>query len=412
MLFKFSAYGFLKNLRFFEPFLYLFFLENGLSFFQIGLLIGLREIFVNLMEVPTGAIADLTGRRRAMVFSFGSYIISFSIFYLTSSFALFAVAMILFAAGEAFRSGTHKSMIMEYLDSENREDEKVAYYGKTRSASRLGSALSALLAALIVYFVGNYNVVFLATIFPYVLDLALMFTYPRELDGMTRDKVQFKGLLKETVVHFKRSFRSIVHTPELAKILNNASIFDSIFKIGKDYLQPIIRAQALALPFLLFIRDVQSRTSILIGVVYFFIYMGSFVSSRSSSTVMSRIGDMPRALNLLLWINAGAFLLAGAMLNVNFRSLTISAFLVFYILYNLRKPMVVGFLGDRIEGEQRATILSVHSQLRSLFGMVLAPTFGLLADSFGLSSVFFCAFVFLLITGLFLSFSENGAKKR
>jgi len=63
MLFKFSAYGFLKNLRFFEPFLYLFFLENGLSYFQIGILISVREIFVNLFEIPSGAVADLTGRR-------------------------------------------------------------------------------------------------------------------------------------------------------------------------------------------------------------------------------------------------------------------------------------------------------------------------------------------------------------
>lgn len=34
--YKFSLYGFLKNLRFFEPFLYLFFLEQGLNFLQIG----------------------------------------------------------------------------------------------------------------------------------------------------------------------------------------------------------------------------------------------------------------------------------------------------------------------------------------------------------------------------------------
>ena len=406
MLLKFSAYGFLKNLRFFEPFLYLFFLENGLSFFQIGLLIGLREIFVNLLEIPTGAIADLTGRRRAMAFAFASYIISFSIFYLTSSFPLFVVAMILFAGGEAFRSGTHKSMIMEYLDIEDREEEKVTYYGKTRSASRLGSALSALLAALIVYFSGNYNVIFLATILPYSLDLILMLTYPRELDGL-EGKARPKSLLRETVLHFKQSFRSILETPELAKTLNNASIFDSIFKIGKDYLQPILRAQALALPFLLFIEDSQSRASILIGIVYFFIYIGSFVSSRTSSSFMQKVGDMPRALNALLWINAAALLAAGLSLQADFRPLAIFVFLIFYVLYNLRKPMVVGFLGDRIENRQRATVLSVHSQLRSLFGMIIAPIFGLLADNLGLPAIFFFAFALLAVTGLFLSFGEQ-----
>ena len=38
LMFRFSMYGFLKNLRFFEPFLVLFFRDAGLSFFQIGVL--------------------------------------------------------------------------------------------------------------------------------------------------------------------------------------------------------------------------------------------------------------------------------------------------------------------------------------------------------------------------------------
>ncbi|MFW6262769.1 MAG: MFS transporter, partial [Thermotogota bacterium] len=36
--YKFAMYGFLKNLRFFEPFLILFFRDVGLSFLQIGIL--------------------------------------------------------------------------------------------------------------------------------------------------------------------------------------------------------------------------------------------------------------------------------------------------------------------------------------------------------------------------------------
>ena len=62
--YKFSLYGFLKNLRFFEPFLYLFFLEKGLNFLQIGTLITIREITRNVLEIPAGVLADSFGRRR------------------------------------------------------------------------------------------------------------------------------------------------------------------------------------------------------------------------------------------------------------------------------------------------------------------------------------------------------------
>jgi len=51
---KFSFYGLLKNLKFFEPFLYIFFLSIGFSYFQIGSLISFREITKNILEVPSG----------------------------------------------------------------------------------------------------------------------------------------------------------------------------------------------------------------------------------------------------------------------------------------------------------------------------------------------------------------------
>ncbi len=66
--YKFAAYGFLKNLRFFEPFLILFFREMGLSFLQIGMLFSIREIATNLLELPTGLVADIYGRRISMLF--------------------------------------------------------------------------------------------------------------------------------------------------------------------------------------------------------------------------------------------------------------------------------------------------------------------------------------------------------
>ncbi len=84
--YRFAAYGFLKNLRFFDPFLILFFREMGLSFLEIGTLISVREIATNILELPTGFIADLYGRRMSMVLSMLSYLASFMVFYLFPNF--------------------------------------------------------------------------------------------------------------------------------------------------------------------------------------------------------------------------------------------------------------------------------------------------------------------------------------
>ena len=136
--YKFCAYGFLKNLRFFEPFLILFFLEKDITFFQIGILYTVRELTRNIFEIPAGLAADVLGRRRTMISSFILYIISFLVYSSSRSMLVLSAATIIFGLAEAFRTGTHKAMIFDYLQNKGWPDQKVHYYGHTRSWSQAG----------------------------------------------------------------------------------------------------------------------------------------------------------------------------------------------------------------------------------------------------------------------------------
>jgi MFS family permease len=111
LLFRFCLYGFLKNQRYFESFWILAFLERGMTFALIGALIGFRELSIAALEIPTGAIADVVGRRWSMIWSHVAYIVAFILFGLTTSIPALFVAMFAFAVGEAFRTGTHKAII-------------------------------------------------------------------------------------------------------------------------------------------------------------------------------------------------------------------------------------------------------------------------------------------------------------
>ena len=62
--YQFCAYGFLKNLRFFDPFLLLFFLSRGFDYFDIGMLYAIRETGFIITEIPSGIFADTFGRKR------------------------------------------------------------------------------------------------------------------------------------------------------------------------------------------------------------------------------------------------------------------------------------------------------------------------------------------------------------
>lgn len=74
---------------------------------------------------------------------------------------MFVAAILFYAYGDAFRTGTHKAMIFEYLKIKGWHDQKVHYYGHTRSWSQMGSAVSAALAAMIVFITRDYQMVFL-----------------------------------------------------------------------------------------------------------------------------------------------------------------------------------------------------------------------------------------------------------
>jgi MFS family permease len=406
MLAKFSAYGLLKNLRFFEPLILLYFtVAKGLSYTQFGVLIGVREVAIYLLEIPTGILADMTGRRRVMAASFASYIAGFAIFTLGTAFWMFLFGMILFAGGEALRSGTHKAMIMEHLDIEGLSDQKVHYYGYTRSMSRLGSALSALAVGVFAFAGGDYLIIFPATMIPYAIALVLMLTYPKELDGEPSPRPSLKDAWSHTVDSAKSLFRS----PGLGKVVVNASWFDAFFRVGKDYLQPIVKAAALSIGVLAAAGDTQKRTFLLVGVVYFVVYMNSLVSSRMSGKLVERSGKLSRTLNLLFWALAAVFLAAGLLYRKDIPVGAIVILFFLYTLYNLRKPAVVGYLSERIPKKQRATILSVSNQLRAIFAGITAPLAGLVADhpDLGVPWVFILGGAVLAVASLALRLKER-----
>lgn len=380
MLFRFSLYGFLKNLRFFEPFLILFFRDAGLTFFQIGVLYAIRDVATNVLETPSGLIADVFGRRRSMVFSFSGYIVSFLIFYALPGFPTYVLAMIAFGVGEAFRTGTHKALILEHLRLTGRTHLKVPYYGRTRSASQLGAALNSLLAAALVFQTGNYRYVFLASIVPYVLDLINLATYPRRLDGelATLDWREIPQQLKMTTLGFFRIFRR----PQAVRAIMNSSGFDAFFKATKDYLQPVLEALALGLPLLVALEPDQ-RSALVIGVVYCCIYLLNSYASREAGAIAARFGDVSRAINVTFLIGAGLLMGSGLSSWANLPLLSILIFLGLHVLHNIRKPLNVANISDQINTDVMASGLSVESQIVTLLAAIIAPLMGALADAFG-----------------------------
>jgi len=399
--YKFCFYGFLKNLKFFEPFFILFLLEKGLSFTQIALLYTVREIIIYVTEIPTGIIADALGRKKTMVSSFFFYIVSFVLFYYSNSYVFLTIAIVFFAFGDSFRTGTHKAMIFEYLNIKSWQNQKVNYYGGTRSCSQVGSAISALIAAAIVFFTKNYQIIFLFSIIPFFLDMLLIISYPKELDGNT---ISFK--LKDLISTFKTIIKELIFNikqKEKLKILLNVSSYSGYFKQTKDYLQVIIQAFAVSIPIIAGITQKQ-QTAVFIGIAFSIIYFLTSRASKKAGKIKSLFPNSKKALNVLLFIGVTSGIFGGIFFHYGIYGLSILFFLIIYLIENFRKPIGVAYISEKFNSKSLATTLSVESLTKTIFASLVAIILGLFADIFGVGIALSIVSVVILTISILFKF--------
>jgi len=376
--YKFSAYGFLKNLRFFDAFFILFLVEKGLSYSEIGILYASREIFINIMEVPSGIIADTYGRKSSLIASFFAYITSFIIFYFSEDFWLFLFAFLVYGLGDAFRSGTHKGMIMDYLKMNQWQDQKINYYGHTRSWSQKGSAISSIIAGLIVFFDGSYQSVFLYSVIPYLLNVVLIFSYPQQLNKPSKTKDSSRG---QSIWETFKEFFITIRRVHVLKIITSAAMHSAYLRAIKDYIQPVMVHVILLIPVLMSIEQ-DKKNGLFIGLMYFGIYLLTSMASMYAHNIASRHKRNIAIASLLIGFAAG--MLSGIFFNNQWWIISLIAFVIIFLNENIRKPILTGFVADHVETKILTSVISAESLLKTIITAGLALLFGFVADGYGI----------------------------
>ncbi|NCU32932.1 MAG: MFS transporter, partial [Candidatus Moranbacteria bacterium] len=362
---KFNFYGLLKNLRFFEPFMIIYFIQGGLDLFLVGLLFSIREIVIYIFEIPSGVIADRYGKKTELIFCFMFYILSFFLFFIANGFLLYAFAMFFFALGEAFRSGTHKAMIMTYIDHHDLKASKTKIYGMTRSYSLIGSMIASIVSIFLVLWLPEIRYLFLVAILPYVIDLMMVLTYPNYLNEKRDSVFTMKAFLKNNFQSIGYSFK----TKDVRKAIFNSGSYQAVFKSIKDYVQPILLAATGTL--IVFSQfSEEQNTKIYIGIIYALIYFLSAFASRNAYR-FNKYGE-PKTLIRYMWFATG---LALFILSYQLNNMVIVflAFVVIYMIMNIRKPIMIELIGDVTDEDKRATVLSVEAQTASILIAIFAP---------------------------------------
>lgn len=382
MLFRFSLYGFLKNQKYFEPVFYLILLhEKGLSYTMLGVLVGFGSACVNIMEIPSGALADLYGRKRCMIFSFACYIVSFIVFALAGDILLLFAAMFLFSAGEAFRTGTHKAIIFDWLRGEGRSHEKTRVYGFTRSWSKTGSAVSALIGVsfmLMWQMTGenaSYSHVFYLCVIPYLTGIINFLGYPSEAQVRQR-----RSSLSSLYLHLLETFKDALKAGKLRGLFIESMSFEGVFQTVKDYIQPVAYQLAMTLPVFIAVKENDQQTTLLVYSIYFILNVFAIFASRFSHLLSERMGGEDNGCRFVWRGSFIIFVLMTLLLYNNQLELALVVFIVLHVLQNIWRPMQISRFDSCGRPETGATILSIESQAKSLLTIIAAPLLGIAID--------------------------------
>lgn len=141
-LWLFHLYRFLSTSYLFIPVLYL--QSRGLSYTEIGLLSTVYCVTVMLFEVPTGALADHFGRRKAMAAGSLMMALGCLVDYFGRSFIAFAAGDGLLALGMTLTSGADSAYLFDLLRHAGRDNDYRRLEGSATAAKLVGTALALL----------------------------------------------------------------------------------------------------------------------------------------------------------------------------------------------------------------------------------------------------------------------------
>lgn len=196
------------------------------------------------------------------------------------------------------------------------------------------------------------------------------------------------------------SFYKVIRQPKVLSIINASALHSAYLKAVKDYIQPLMVSVALTLPFLLE-AEVEKKNGLIIGIIYFLIYLAtsraSQLASKAANNRKQAISYSTLLLGFLFGIGCGVFY---------YYDLWVSALLSFigiYMIENIRKPILTGFVADNVPNEILVSVISTQSLIKTIITAILALAFGILADKYGIGMSFIIVSTFLILTTILIN---------
>jgi hypothetical protein len=108
----------------------------------------------------------------------------------------------------------------------------------------------------------------------------------------------------------------------------------------------------------------------------------------------------------LLW-GFGLGIFSGICFYYGLWVISFLAFVGIYIVENIRKPVLTGYVADRVPNKILASVISAHSLLKTIMTAGIALVFGFLADRYDIGVAFVVVSTLLVISTVIINWLQK-----
>lgn len=363
-------YRIFSNLDFTSAIWVLYLSSKGISLVKIGILESIFHITSFICETPTGAIADLLGRRNTLVMGRLMAFVSSIIMLISNSFLGFALGFVFSALSFNLNSGSEEALIYDTLKELEKEKEYSNIISKLNVVIEVASGIAVFIGGILSEksFVLSYVIAALISLT--ALNVALLFKEPKY---KCDDKVNIKK-------HFKESYFIIKDDSKIKFILFFFPLVDTFTAMLYFYGQKFFEVKGFSITVIAIIFVIKSICSTLGNLMFVKIKRilkkrTIFIMISCISICLILVGFLDNKFSVILFVIVGFF---------------------DAILYVISSTL----LNKEIPSEQRATLISVDSMSYSAFMIILFPLAGYLGEKISLSNIFIILGIVLFVINI------------
>lgn len=379
-------YNFLLQLNITSAIWVLYLAFRGMSLVEIGILESIYHITGLIFELPTGAIADVYGKKFSIVVGRVVSVMACILMMTSNSFWGFGVAFILSAASMNLNSGAAEALVYDSLKALGEEETYKKIWGELAFGMSIAQGVAVLLGGILADIRFLYAYILGAIIQAAALIAAYSFNEPpvqKDKEEQQRSPIVYQIAISIKVLKERKMVLYLILFSALV-----GSLQTTVFFYSQKYFSDMS----------------YSKTAIAVICA-----LSSLVEAISSKYAykFERLFKLKGTLISISAVNIVALTGLSFMKN-----LSIGFFLLTSVTGGLAFTIFSDYINTGIPSEYRATILSFDSLCFSVFMIGVFPLFGLLAEKIGFSITFGIIALIYIPVMLFLMLKLRKHKNR